>query len=326
VLGLKGVPVFPGAKFMFEDDIQTDLVQKFLSEGKSAYLLPADVQWDDVASFYREQLKNLGWYEVLSVDSSDQNKLDGEYWVKGFAQVADGSQLQEGEASNQENVLGTEAGTTTESGQSTESSETVATGSTELDSIASITGEYGLRIYSKYNDIWYEKITVEQAKTGLADVVAQEKNLKMMLSLGSAEELPGTIPWKLSYPGSWTAVIEKSSLLDIEKVTFTSSETGGTVVIEPVDFANKEPLRDLGQRYVDQVNSYREQGTAFTVSSVEDVKIAGSDAVKINLSAGETLGYVCLVTNTKNKVVYAIATYSGEKGFWDYVLANIEAR
>jgi hypothetical protein len=82
VIGIKDVPSFPGATFMFANTIDTDVVQKFLGGGKSAYLLPIDAEWEDVDSFYSDNLEEHGWSHVLSVELSDESRLYGEYWIK----------------------------------------------------------------------------------------------------------------------------------------------------------------------------------------------------------------------------------------------------
>ncbi|MFH1547423.1 MAG: hypothetical protein ABIC57_02965 [bacterium] len=83
VLGISEVPSFPESKFLFENNLESDIVQQFLAKGKSAYLLPLDADWDDVVTFYSDGLDENGWTHVLSVDRGDESKMFGEYWVKG---------------------------------------------------------------------------------------------------------------------------------------------------------------------------------------------------------------------------------------------------
>lgn len=83
VLGINDVPSFPGSTFIFSSTIDSDVVQKFLGDGKSAYNLPIDALWSDAEKFYLESLEKKEWAHVLSVDLSDEGKMYGEYWIKG---------------------------------------------------------------------------------------------------------------------------------------------------------------------------------------------------------------------------------------------------
>lgn len=278
VVGLSDVPAYPSSEFMFKQDINTDLVQDYLSDGKSAYVVYSDDDWDEISSFYKSELKNRSWEHVLSVSRNDEERKFGEYWVK-YDRNDQGEKLQSG---------------------------------------------VGLRIFTKMHDIWYEKISVTEAKNGLAEEVAQEQELDMMLALNSSNELPKEFPWKLKFASNWDAEISKSSLLDIEKVTLTNLDDEGILEIAPVDFANKQELVDLGTEKLEEVNSHRDPENRFEVSEPKSIKVDDLDAVRFELESDENTGAVCLVSNPKNEVVYMISTFSGEIAFFNYVVENIE--
>ncbi|MBN2100403.1 hypothetical protein JW710_00705 [Candidatus Dojkabacteria bacterium] len=272
VLGIDGVPSYPGAVFMFRRNVKTDLVQDFLSKGRSAYIMPTDAEWDDVKKYYSRELVDLGWTHELSIDFGDEKMMDGEYYTF------------------------------------------------EPDSGVG----QGLRIYTKFNDIWYETITVSEAKSGLADRFAQEKELEMIIEMSSGDSLPDSYPWALDFPKKWSYEIRKSDLLDIELVEFTSSDSDGSLVIEPVDFSSLEGLKTIGVSFVEEINTHRDSEDKFEIVSDSEIEVADQDGVFFELRSSTGEGRLCVTTNPNNGVVYAILTLNGEIGFFNYVLDNLE--
>jgi len=82
VLGLEEIPAYPGSIFLFEENKESDTVQKFLMDGKSAYKLPNKTLKENVYEYYNENLPDLGWRNVLSVAIGSEDKRYGEYWIK----------------------------------------------------------------------------------------------------------------------------------------------------------------------------------------------------------------------------------------------------
>ena len=82
VLGLEEIPTYPESVFLFEKNKDTNTVQNFLMDGKSAYRLPDKISRDNVHEYYTEELPNLGWDNILSVPIGSEDKKYGEYWVK----------------------------------------------------------------------------------------------------------------------------------------------------------------------------------------------------------------------------------------------------
>ncbi len=198
------------------------------------------------------------------------------------------------------------------------------------------TSTVGLRIYTKMDDLWYERITAADARTGLATEVAKEKEIELMTTMSSASELPESFPWSLKYPSLWRVEIKKSTLMEIEEADFLNVDTQGKLSIVPIDFVSMEDINEIGPRYIEQVNGFREQSSQLQVASKENVTIAGQSAVKyilekasddtITTSESSIIGYLCVIPNPKNQVVYAIATYDEELAMYNFVLQNIASR
>ncbi|MCC7289808.1 hypothetical protein IT417_00960 [bacterium] len=77
------IPAYPGSEFIFSNDTDDETVKHFISLGNSVYRLPKDAEIADVFSFYVEQLPPKEWQHVLSVSITSEDRLFGEYWVKG---------------------------------------------------------------------------------------------------------------------------------------------------------------------------------------------------------------------------------------------------
>ena len=63
-----------------------------------------------------------------------------------------------------------------------------------------VKNEKGLRIYSKFNDIWYELITPEQANAGLRDRVEKEVERDLLLASEDSQDLLPDFEWLLEVP------------------------------------------------------------------------------------------------------------------------------
>lgn len=294
VLGIPGVPEFPGSIFMYEGYVDKDTVQMFLSDKKSAYTLPVGTNWEDVVEFYKRELEKRGWSHELSVDLTDESMMPGEYWVKRDVVQGDLPEVDSGEDGG---VLDQQ----------------------------SLSGR-GLRLYSRLNDAWYEEISVSQAMNGLADVVAERKDLEFLISMGSGQELPPAFPWKLQFSSEWTVEVKDSVLLDFQIVEFVSSDNFNEVSIIPVDFMSAMSLEDMGREYIEDGNVHRDSEDRFDVVDVGSKTVAEQSAMVFELKSSSTSGYLCIVANPANGVVYGIAAYRGSSPFFNYVLENIEIR
>lgn len=287
VVGIPGVPAYPESEFMYIEDINEDVVQEFLSQGQSAYVLGPTVEWENVVLFYEEKLTELGWAHLLSIGPRDENRKAGEYWEYIVYKV-------------------------NEKGEETE----------KVDEDRS----FGLRYYEKINGIWYEVLTREEARTGLSEEVARDNEIELLLSLGSMKELPKSFPWKLSYPEIWEAEIRESLLIEAPLAEFASVEGEGVVTVEPIAFDTGKTLKAVSESFLEEVNSRRAEGDVFDIDSTENVKVDKQIARRVVLDSSGGRGFLCVVIHPDNGIVYAVTAFGGEEAFFDYVLSNLEVR
>ena len=82
VVGLEEIPTYPGSIFLFEENKDTNTVQNFLMDGKSAYKLPNGTGREEVHEYYNQKLTDLGWTYALSIAIGSEDMRYGEYWIK----------------------------------------------------------------------------------------------------------------------------------------------------------------------------------------------------------------------------------------------------
>lgn len=60
--------------------------------------------------------------------------------------------------------------------------------------------DLGLRIYERVNDIWYERLSISDAKQGLSRLAKQEIERELVLASSEGTDLLPDFPWTLKVP------------------------------------------------------------------------------------------------------------------------------
>lgn len=309
VVGIPGVPSYPGSVFLYQDYIEEVVVQRFLSSGKSAYQLPERCEWNDVVLYYREALLSRGWEHVLSVAIEDDSRLHGEYWVFGS-----------GNMGNEQPVSDTQQHDASElPGDLIDSNDDAIAEEAQLDGVS----QYGLRIYPKINAVWYERISVEQARTGLSERVARDKEIELLLSMQSMKDLPDSFPWKLSYPESWNIAVRQSLVMQADLVEFSMVGSDRIVTIEPIAYRTGEDLADIAERFLEEVNSRRGEKDRLVIIDSVPITIGGQHGLKCTLFGGEHEGFFVVTVHPWNGLLYAVTSFSGEEAFFNYIVEHL---
>lgn len=322
IVGIPGIPMIPGSVFMFKQHINEDIVQEFLADGGSAYVLPTDTDWEEVVSFYEEKLPERGWEQVLQVDRADRERLHGEYWVFKVT-VAEAEETEENASA--ENVLSDDANNSDDSSNEVvvlETSDQIETNSIEIDTDNS----YGIRIYNKAQAVWYARISYEDALTGLAGEVEKEKEIDLILAMGSTVDLPESFPWKLSYPELWHVEIRESLLIDAPLAEFSGADSEGMLTIEPVVFDTGKTLEEVGGMFLQEVNGRRSVDEQFSIDEPRSVVISGHTGLVYELISGNDKGFLAFVVHPDNGIVYSITSLDGEESFFNFIIETIEVR
>ncbi len=321
VVGIEGVPEFPGSEFLFKDHISDEEVQDFLAEHQSAYSIPLEATWGDVTEFYKRELEKRGWAHVNSIDRSDELRMYGEYWIKV-------------PSTNQDEDNGGEAvedaETSPDSKENLPDNEEVNPAQNEDIPTQDVNPEdaenegRGLRIFTRLNDIWYQEISVSEAQTGMASVVAQRSELDFLISMSSGEQLPKEVPWVLRFAPVWDYELKDSEFSGVKIIEFTNPETSSRLIIQPIAYVAGQDLETLGREFIEEGNFHRDEDNQFEIKATSDIKVAGVKAVIFNISSPQGLGSICILPNEEDDMIYAIAAYKGETAFFNYVIENLE--
>ncbi len=194
-------------------------------------------------------------------------------------------------------------------------------------------GEYwvkdnsGLRIYSKFNDVWYELISTEQAVTGLRERVEREIERDLLLGTQELQELLPDYPWVIKIPKEYIISYRTSDYDNLRLVEFRKIGTTESVTVTPVG-AIGGVLDNYLREYVDILNKRDEQesqeGGNWGITNTTLTHTTYGTSLKGIISKNGEIHDVMVVQNPYDKVVYVIHSNSTDNPFFEYVFSNME--
>jgi len=180
----------------------------------------------------------------------------------------------------------------------------------------------GLRIYSKFNDVWYETVTVTEAQEGLAERIRQETEMNLLLTDDESQDLLPDFPWILKVPKEYL-ISYKSSAYDstLQQLTLSKIGTEEKLNLVPMDKVGARALDYALNDYVTQLNS----------SSEDRWGVINTYVISTNLGAGirGTIGTktedreVAVIPDSSNGTVYVLDSNLMDNPFFDFVLENL---
>jgi len=189
-------------------------------------------------------------------------------------------------------------------------------------------GEYwikanrGLRIYSKFNDIWYESITVEEARSGLAQEVKDEIARNLLLADSNTQDLLPDFPWIIEIPKEYVISYSISSYKNESAVTFRKLGSSETISLTPIAAKGSKAFDYMLNDYVKELNKKDEQGwgvkNTFIISTNTGSGLRGS------IGMGDTLREVAVIQNPYNNIAYVLDSNVYKAPFFEYILNSIQ--
>lgn len=264
VVGLEGIPSYPGSVFIFKNNIKEISVANFIATGNSAYRLPLRTTTAQAYKYYQETLPNLGWENVLSVEVGSEEMKEGEYWVKGTT---------------------------------------------------------GLRIYSKFNDLWYETLTPEEAITGLRAKVVEEAERELLLASQDYQELLPDFPWVLKVPKEYIISYSSSAYKDFRTVQFRKIGTSDSISVVPIGPTGRV-LDDYLMEYTELLSAEEEED--WTITNTILATTSYGRALRGSITNGPEDHDVAVVSNSYDGVVYVMDANTPGDSFLDYLFENME--
>lgn len=180
----------------------------------------------------------------------------------------------------------------------------------------------GLRIYNKFNDVWYEIITEHEARTGLSDSVKKENELKLLLLTREYQELRPDYPWKLSVPSEYLISYYPSSFGNLLSVRMNKMNSKEYIDIIPIGYTNAKEFDLQIDDYLKEYNK-KNKVNIKVLSSIVSV-VDDQEAIKVSLINNEEYmeGYVTL--NKRNNVNYLILSSNTKNPLLNYIVENIK--
>ncbi|MBD3329182.1 hypothetical protein GF357_01680 [Candidatus Dojkabacteria bacterium] len=125
----------------------------------------------------------------------------------------------------------------------------------------------GLRIYSRINDIWYQRLSENDARTGLAEQVLIETEREQILSESEGYDLLPSFPWQLKVPENVTvsyssiivqgaSTIEDLQERDFQYAHFNKLDTDEEVVLMPYKIYDGTSLYNYARDFSKETNHH----------------------------------------------------------------------
>jgi len=174
----------------------------------------------------------------------------------------------------------------------------------------------GLRIYSKFNDIWYETISIEEASTGLANEVKEEIEREMLLVNSDSQDLLPDYPWVLKVPKEYVIQYSASGFEDLRRASFKKLGQIETVWLTPIGYTGAKELDFFLEDYI---ATLEEQNTG-----IVNTFLMTKPGIRGTITVEGKENLVAVIPNYYNNVVYVLHANQAESPFFEYVLDNLE--
>ena len=185
-----------------------------------------------------------------------------------------------------------------------------------------VNNDKGLRIYSKFNDIWYEYITPEGAENGLSSRVSEEIEIDMLLAGSDYQELLPDYPWQIKIPKDYLIRYEVSEFEDLRAVSFQKISTGQFMTLYPIGYWGSKPLDFQLEDYTNILSQGSENWDILnsTVTSWGSISTL-SGAITSNVDQQKE---ILMLKNERNKVTYVLSIEDSSDPLFKYIVENIK--
>jgi len=180
----------------------------------------------------------------------------------------------------------------------------------------------GLRIYSKFRDVWYETITIPEAQSGLAERVKQSTDMEILLTDDESQDLLPDFPWILKVPKEYI-ISYKASAYDstLQQVSITKIGTEEQLNLVPMDKAGTRALDYALNDYVKLLNSTSDERWGVINTYVISTNLG--TAIRGIIGSNTEDREVAVITDSYNDIVYVLDSNVTKNPFFDYILENI---
>jgi len=180
----------------------------------------------------------------------------------------------------------------------------------------------GLRIYTRLNDIWYEKITIEEAKNGLEarklDVIEREK----VLAQDEDQLLLPGFAWQLKLSNEYILDYFSTEYNDAIGVIMKHLVTSRVTILGPIGISSEAPEDTQIENYLKIYNDLNEDENWEIVNSLY-INKGTLDALQVSLINGSETTTAYVLNNKLDNNAYILVSFDNDTEFVDYILANL---
>lgn len=188
----------------------------------------------------------------------------------------------------------------------------------------------GLRIYSRINDVWYEKLSVTQAESGLSDEMASAQERDLIISTSEGQNLLPNFPWHLRVPDDYVADYLDMGIDDRQGVRiFKIGNRDDAVYLVPLARDSQEPWDLQLRNYIQGFNDEKSEDSSisWSVESVSyvETKFGTSLEASLKSSDGATAqGHI--IYNDRYSTTYFLTSYGQLEDFRQYVWDRLQPK
>lgn len=179
----------------------------------------------------------------------------------------------------------------------------------------------GLRIYSKYNDVWYQTVTQEDARSALASLVQEEIEREMLMATSEKQDLLPDYPWKIQIPKEYIIKYAPTEMEEFRSVSFQKMGSNEIVEIYPVGYWKS---KELDYMVVDYCEAKSTEKVVYGVANSIPITFKSSLGLKSTITSDNGTLVVYTVPNTYNSVVYSISSSEENSPLLEYIIENIK--
>lgn len=179
----------------------------------------------------------------------------------------------------------------------------------------------GLRIYSKFKDIWYETITEEEAKTALANRVQDEIEREMLMASSEKQDLLPDYPWKIQIPKEYIIKYSATDNKDLRAVSFQKLGSNDIIEIYPLSKIGSKELDFMLDDYC-KIKSTDE--TKYSVMNTVPTSFRDYLSLRGNIVSNDKSIEIVMLPNSFNGIVYVMSSTKQNDPLFGYILENIK--
>jgi len=179
----------------------------------------------------------------------------------------------------------------------------------------------GLRIYSKFKDIWYETITEEEAKTALANRVQEEIEREMLMASSEKQDLLPDYPWKIQIPREYIIKYSATGNKDLRAVSFQKLGSNDIIELYPLSRIGSKELDFMLDDYC-RIKSTEEE--KFSVMNTITTTFREYLSLRGNIVSENSDIEIVMLPNSYNGIVYVMSSTKHNDPLFGYILENIK--